>query len=187
MVEPTRVRKIAVVGSRAVGKSTMIVRFVEVHFVESYYPTIENQFSKTIKIRGQEYNVEILDTAGQDEYSIINQKHLIGVDGFMLCYSVTNRSTLDMIQIIYDKILNLSGADKVPAVVVGNKCDLELQRQVSEDEGRALAKELDCGFTETSARLNEHIERAFELLISAIEKQNNPGSTGTDEKGCLIV
>lgn len=186
MVEATRVRKIAVVGSRAVGKSTMIVRFVEEHFVESYYPTIENQFSKMIKIRGQEYNVEILDTAGQDEFSIINQKHLIGVDGFLLCYSVTNRSTLDMVQIIYDKILNFSGADSVPAVIVGNKSDLELQRQVSEAEGKALADELECGFTETSARLNENVGKAFELLIASIEKQNNP-SPAKDEKGCTIM
>lgn len=185
MVEPTRVRKIAVVGSRAVGKSTMIVRFVEEHFVESYYPTIENQFNKTIKIRGQEYNVEILDTAGQDEYSIINQKHLIGVDGFILAYSVTNRSTFDMVSIIYDKILNYSGADSVPAVIVGNKSDLELQRQVSEEDGKALAAELNAGFTETSARLNENIGRAFELLIMAIEKRNNPSKSGED-KGCVI-
>lgn len=179
-------RKIAVVGSRAVGKSTMIVRFVEEHFVESYYPTIENQFNKIVKIRGQEYNVEILDTAGQDEFSIINQKHLIGVDGFLLCYSVTNRSTFDMVPIIYDKILNYSGADSVPAVIVGNKSDLQLQRQVPEESGRALAEELKCGFTETSARLNENIEKAFGLLITAIERKNNPKSA-EDNKSCSVM
>lgn len=186
MPEPTRVRKIAVVGSRAVGKSSMIVQFVEEHFVESYYPTIENQFNKTIKIRGQEYNVEILDTAGQDEFSIINQKHLIGVDGFILAYSVTNRSTFEMVSIIYDKILNYSGADSVPAVIVGNKTDLELQRQVSEEEGRALAEELKCGFTETSARLNEYVSKAFELLVMAIEKKNNP-KAAQEAKGCTVM
>lgn len=186
MVEPTRVRKIAVVGSPGAGKSTMIVRFVEGHFVESYYPTIENQFNKTMKIRGQEYNVEILDTAGQDEFSIINQKHLIGVDGFILAYSVTNRSTFDMIPVIYDKILNYSGADWVPAVIVGNKSDLELQRQVSEDEGKALSQELKVGFTETSSRLNEHIDKAFEILLLMIEKRNNPKSSN-EEKACVVM
>ena len=58
-------RKIAVVGSRSVGKSSLTVRFVEEHFVESYYPTIENTFSKVIKFRNQDYATEIVDTAGQ--------------------------------------------------------------------------------------------------------------------------
>ncbi|KAM9888670.1 hypothetical protein OXX79_012721, partial [Metschnikowia pulcherrima] len=55
-----KARKIAMVGSRSVGKSSMTVRFVEDHFVESYYPTIENQFSKTITYKNQEYAIEIL-------------------------------------------------------------------------------------------------------------------------------
>ncbi|KAL8952627.1 MAG: hypothetical protein Q9222_001466 [Ikaeria aurantiellina] len=58
-------RKIAIVGSRSVGKSSLTVQFVEKHFVESYYPTIENSFSSTIKFRGQEFATEIVDTAGQ--------------------------------------------------------------------------------------------------------------------------
>ena len=54
-----KARKIAVVGSRSVGKSSITVRFVEDHFVESYYPTIENQFSKSIKFNNQDYAIEI--------------------------------------------------------------------------------------------------------------------------------
>merc|ERR1712098_972962 len=65
-------RKIAIVGSRSVGKSSLTVQFVDGHFVESYYPTIENTFSKVIKYKNQEYATEIVDTAGQDEYSILN-------------------------------------------------------------------------------------------------------------------
>ncbi len=91
------------------GKSSVTVQFVEQHFVESYYPTIENQFSKPIKYGGIEYTTEIIDTAGQDEFSIMNQKHLIGVHGYMLVYSVTSKSSFDMIPIIRDKILNATG------------------------------------------------------------------------------
>jgi len=58
-------RKIAIVGSRSVGKSSLTVQFVDGHFVESYYPTIENTFSKVIKYKNQEYATEIVDTAGQ--------------------------------------------------------------------------------------------------------------------------
>lgn len=76
------------------------------HFVESYYPTIENTFSKEIRVKGQEYATEIVDTAGQDEYSILNSKHFIGIHGYMLVYSVASLPSFEMVQVIRDKILN---------------------------------------------------------------------------------
>ncbi|KAJ8101106.1 small GTPase superfamily [Lipomyces tetrasporus] len=171
---PPRPRKIAVVGSRAVGKSSMTVQFVEEHFVESYYPTIENQFSKIIRYKGQDYATEILDTAGQDEFSIMNQKHSIGVHGYVLVYSITSRSSFDMIRVIRDKILNNTGTESIPMVVVGNKSDLGAQRKVETIEGRNLAQEWNCPFVETSARHNANIAKVFELLIGEIEKYQNP-------------
>lgn len=108
-----------------VGKSSLTVRFVEHHFVESYYPTIENTFSRIIKHNGQDYATEIVDTAGQvstshfrdarqrsgaeplqDEYSILNSKHFIGIHGYIIVYSVTSRQSFEMVRTIRDKILN---------------------------------------------------------------------------------
>ncbi|ODQ64053.1 GTP-binding protein rhb1 [Nadsonia fulvescens var. elongata DSM 6958] len=179
-------RKIAVVGTRAVGKSSMTVQYVEDHFVESYYPTIENQFSKVVKYRGHEYDIEILDTAGQDEFSIMNEKHLIGVHGYVLVYSVTSRSSLEMLKIIREKILNQTGTEKFPAVLVGNKSDLHMQRQVEVEEGQEVAKEFGCAFVEASARHNDNVAKAFELLINEIEKTDNPKAEPTGEK-CSIM
>ena len=88
------------------GKSSLAVQFVDGHFVDSYYPTIENTFSKTIRYKGQDYLTEILDTAGQDEYSILNSKHFIGIHGYMLVYSVSSLASFEMVQVIRDKILN---------------------------------------------------------------------------------
>ncbi|KFY11020.1 hypothetical protein V491_07368 [Pseudogymnoascus sp. VKM F-3775] len=65
MPAPPKQRKIAIVGSRSVGKSSLTVQFVDGHFVESYYPTIENTFTKVIKYKGQEFATDIIDTAGQ--------------------------------------------------------------------------------------------------------------------------
>ncbi|KAI0592978.1 hypothetical protein F4775DRAFT_54254 [Biscogniauxia sp. FL1348] len=65
MPPPSKQRKVAIVGSRSVGKSSLAVQFVDGHFVESYYPTIENTFSKVIRCKGQDYATEIVDTAGQ--------------------------------------------------------------------------------------------------------------------------
>lgn len=106
-----------------IGKSSLTVRFVEHHFVESYYPTIENTFSRIIKYNGQDYATEIVDTAGQvcptplrgvpvslthgqDEYSILNSKHFIGIHGYIIVYSVTSRQSFEMVRTIRDKILN---------------------------------------------------------------------------------
>ncbi|RUP06352.1 P-loop containing nucleoside triphosphate hydrolase protein [Jimgerdemannia flammicorona] len=158
MSNPPKVRKIAVLGSRSVGKSSLTIQFCDNHFVDSYYPTIEATFNKVIKYRGQEFATEIIDTAGQvtcrhqvrrfcisihrpspsiytylhvqDEYSIMNSRHAIGIHGYVFVYSITSRSSLEMIKIIRDKILNFTGTDNVPAVLVGNKCDLHIQRWV---------------------------------------------------------
>lgn len=176
MVVPERARKIAIVGASAVGKSTVTVQFTEKRFVDAYYPTIENQFSHKINYNGVEYTTEIIDTAGQDEFSIMSQKVLIGIHGYMLVYSVGSRVSFDLIPIIRDKILNATGTDEMPMILVGNKSDLSdstsQQRQVSTQEGEKLAASLKIPFIETSARANLNIEKAFQLLVSEIEHTN---------------
>jgi hypothetical protein len=90
---------------------------VESHFADTYYPTIENTFTKIIKHRNVEYAAEIIDTAGQDEYSILNSRHAIGIHGYVLTYSIASRSSFEMCSIIRDKILNYTGLDWVPIVL----------------------------------------------------------------------
>lgn len=133
------------------GKSTLVVRFIENVFVDSYYPTIEATFTKIIKHKGKAYSCDIIDTAGQvrlsragvereqegltlyaspvqDEYSILNSKHAIGIHGYVLVYSIASRSSFEMIQTVHDKILNYMGTESVPCAVVGQKSDLHVQR-----------------------------------------------------------
>lgn len=100
----------------------------------------------------------------------------------MLVYSIASRSSFEMISIIRDKILNATGADNLPMVVVGNKTDLESQRQIPIEEGQKLAESFGAAFVETSAKNNQNIDKAFELLISQIDS----GSAENKEKGCII-
>jgi len=187
MPAPPKQRKIAIVGSRSVGKSSLTVRFVDHHFVESYYPTIENTFSRIIKHKGQDFATEIVDTAGQDEYSILNSKHFIGIHGYIIVYSVASRQSFDMVTVIRDKILNHLGAEWVPLVIVGNKSDLAAdQRQVQAEEGQQLAQQFNCGFTEASARLDHNVAKSFDLMIGEIEKSQNPSQPTGDNK-CTIM
>ncbi|WFD28242.1 GTP-binding protein [Malassezia nana] len=174
-------RKIAVLGSRSV------VRFVEDAFVDSYYPTIENVFEKTVKYKGQEYNCDIVDTAGQDEYSILNSKHAIGIHGYVLVYSIASRASFEMIQTVYDKILNYTGTSTIPCVLVGQKSDLHAQRQVPEAEGKALAQSLHCAWVETSARHNANVTKVFELVLAEIEKAAAPGGAEPQPSKCTVM
>ncbi|KAI8896606.1 small GTPase superfamily [Globomyces pollinis-pini] len=185
---PPKVRKIAILGSRAVGKSSVTVQFVENHFAETYYPTIENMFTKIVKYKGEEFAVEIMDTAGQDEFSILNSKHAIGIHGYVLIYSIASRQSFEMCGILRDKILNFTGMDWVPCVLVANKVDLHVQRQVTTQEGEAQAKEWNCSFIETSAKHNQNISRLFEYMLGEIEKVRGEGGASAEKKsnGCII-
>ncbi|KAF4120131.1 Ras-like protein enriched in brain [Geosmithia morbida] len=169
------------------GKSSLAVRFVDGHFVDSYYPTIENTFSKTIRFKGQDYLTEIVDTAGQDEYSILNSKHFIGIHGYILVYAVSSLASFEMVQSIRDKILNHLGTESVPIVIVGNKCDLRPeQRQVSMEDGRKLSDRLQCGWTEASAAYDTNVAKAFELMIAQIEKSQAPGEA-PPKSNCTVM
>ena len=79
------------------------------------------------------------------------------------------------------------GADYVPIIVVGNKADLRPeQRQVSKDDGRALGDAFKCAWTEASARYNENVTKAFELMIGEIEKSQNPAEPAGGSK-CAVM
>ncbi|KAJ3100941.1 GTP-binding protein [Phlyctochytrium planicorne] len=186
MSNPPKVRKIAVLGSRAVGKSSLVIKFVEDHFAETYYPTIENTFTKIVRHKNQDYAAEIIDTAGQDEFSILNSRHALGIHGYVLAYSVASRQSFEMTMVIRDKILNLAGVEWVPIVLVGNKTDLMGQRQVEEEEGKKVAGEWNAAFVETSAKVGTNVSKIFEMMLQQIEKSNGEGD---DKKadGCVIL
>ncbi|TFY68737.1 hypothetical protein EVJ58_g809, partial [Rhodofomes roseus] len=140
-------------------KSSLIIQFIDNQFVESYYPTIESTFSKSINYKGVEYDCDIIDTAGQDEFTILNQKHAIGIHGFVLVYSVTSRKSFEMVRIIYDKIIEFSGQNTIPCIMVGAKMDLQQSktRQVAPQEGEELAQSHHAAWIETSAKTNKNV------------------------------
>ncbi|KAI6035352.1 small GTPase superfamily [Pisolithus orientalis] len=184
----TKKRKIAVLGSRSVGKSSLVVQFIENHFVDSYYPTIENTFSKVVAYKGVEYDCDIIDTAGQDEYSILNSKHAIGIHGYVLVYSIASRRSFDMVKIVYDKIIDFCGKNEIPCVIVGAKSDLQSSRQVQPGEAEELAKTKQAAWVETSAKNNVNVGKVFELCLAEIEKRSPRSQADQPEPGkCIIM
>ncbi|KAL1691729.1 P-loop containing nucleoside triphosphate hydrolase protein [Schizophyllum commune] len=169
-----RRRKIAVMGSRSVGKSSLVGQFIDCRFESSYYPTIENSHQRNLVFDGLEYEVEVLDTAGQDEYSFLNPHHAVGhIHGYVLVYSINSRRSFEMVQTIHDKIADWGIAD-VPCVIAASKVDLRDGRQVDPAEGRSLASTHNAAWIETSAKENVNVGKVFELCLEEIEKRLSP-------------
>jgi len=181
---PAKQRKIAVMGSRSVGKSSLAIQFVQGQFVDSYDPTIENTFTKNLKYKGQEYEVLVVDTAGQDEYSIFPTQYSVDIDGYILVYSIDSEQSFEVVQVIYDKLVDLVGNPNVPLVLVGNKNDLHNDRRISQDTGRKMAGEMKAIFLETCAKDNQCASDIFIKSLMQIEKAE--GSDGEEKKGCII-
>lgn len=154
---------------------------MEKQFNDSYYPTIESTYNKSITHDGITYECEIIDTAGQDEYSLFNHKYAVGIHGYILVYSIASRQSFEMIQALHDKILDFQGVDKVCTVVVGQKCDLGTARQVTTEEGKSTAKKLKASFIETSAKDNKNVQQVFDLLMVEMRQVFNPPPAGKVE------
>uniref|UniRef100_A0A182SET5 Uncharacterized protein n=1 Tax=Anopheles maculatus TaxID=74869 RepID=A0A182SET5_9DIPT len=165
-------RNLAMMGYRSVGKSSLSIQFVEGQFVDSYDPTIENN-----------YEIRLVDTAGQDEYSIFPAQYSMDFHGYVLVYSITSQRSFEVIKIIYEKLLDMMGKAYVPVVLVGNKTDLHQERAVPMEEGRKLADSWKAQFLETSAKQNESVNDVFSLLIAQIERDN--GNT-SEKSSCTI-
>lgn len=116
--------------------------------------------------------LDVLDTAGQEEYSAMREQYMRTGEGFLLVYSITSRQSFEEIQQFEQQILRVKDKDYFPIILVGNKCDLEGDRMVSREEGAALARQFNCGFIETSAKSRVNVDNAFFELVREIRRYN---------------
>ncbi|XP_014163831.1 GTP-binding protein Rheb [Geospiza fortis] len=167
------------------GKSSLTIQFVEGQFVDSYDPTIENTFTKLITVNGQEYHLQLVDTAGQDEYSIFPQTYSIDINGYILVYSVTSIKSFEVIKVIHGKLLDMVGKVQIPIMLVGNKKDLHMERVISYEEGKALAESWNAAFLESSAKENQTAVDVFKRIILEAEKIDGAASQG--KSSCSVM
>lgn len=126
--------KVVVLGGGSVGKSCITMQFINYHFIYEYDPTIEDSYRKQVNIDDEVAVLDILDTAGQEEYSAMRDQYMRLGQGFLLVYSITDRSSFDEMVIFHEKIYKAQDKDmrteKLPITLIGNKSDLESERQV---------------------------------------------------------
>ncbi|CAG8501098.1 5106_t:CDS:2 [Ambispora gerdemannii] len=170
--------KLVVVGGGGVGKSALTIQFIQSHFVDEYDPTIEDSYRKQCVIDEEVALLDVLDTAGQEEYSAMREQYMRTGEGFLLVYSITSRNSFEEISTFHQQILRVKDKDYFPIIVVANKCDLDSERQVAGHEGRELAKHFVCRFIETSAKQRINVDEAFYNLVREIRKYNKEQQYG---------
>eukprot|EP00043_Microstomoeca_roanoka_P017626 m.184713 g.184713 ORF g.184713 m.184713 type:complete len:856 (+) comp16675_c0_seq3:231-2798(+) len=135
-------------------------------------------FSKaSSSLTGDTCILEVLDTAGQEEYSCMRDQYMRNANSFLIVYDITRRSSFEEASLLPAWIQRVRDCDELPIVIVGNKADLETQRQVSLMEGQALANRLGCAFLETSAKTAQNVTQAF---MAAVLSQ-----TGNVKRECI--
>ncbi|CAK7262442.1 RAS1 protein [Sporothrix epigloea] len=164
--------KLVVVGGGGVGKSCLTIQLIQSHFVDEYDPTIEDSYRKQCVIDDEVALLDVLDTAGQEEYSAMREQYMRTGEGFLLVYSITSRQSFEEITTFQQQILRVKDKDYFPMVVVGNKCDLESEREVTRQEGEALARSFGCKFIETSAKSRINVDKAFYDIVREIRRYN---------------
>ena len=158
------------------GKSALTIQLVQRNFVDEYDPTIEDSYRKHTQVDDKVCFLDILDTAGQDEYSVMREQYMEGGEGFLVVYAINNRGSFEDARSFRESILRVKEAETFPMVLVGNKADLTLrQRKISADEGQERATEWGVPFFETSAKTRMNVEEAFHQVVREIRKATGEG------------
>ncbi|XP_041478152.1 ras-related protein M-Ras-like [Lytechinus variegatus] len=165
--------KLVVVGDGGVGKSAITIQFFQKLFVADYDPTIEDSYIQHTEIDGDWCILDVLDTAGQEEFSAMREQYMRTGDGFLLVYSVTDRASYENMKAFHTQILRVKDKDSYPMILVANKVDLVHQRKVTEEEGKNVAAELGhIPYIETSAKdPPKNIDAAFHEVVRVIRRQ----------------
>lgn len=162
--------KLVVVGSGGVGKSCITIQFIQSYFCSDYDPTIEDSYTKRLVIDDVPAKLDILDTAGQEEFSAMREQYMRSGEGFLLVFSVTDYASFEEIYKFHRQILRVKDRDEFPMLMVGNKSDLEAQRVVSIEKAQELSRQLKIPYLECSAKVRINVDQAFTELVRIVRR-----------------
>ena len=152
---------------------------------DSNDPTICENVKTLLNINKKEYELEVLDTDGEEDYPQMIDMWISFGEGFLLVFAINDYESFQQIKPKYDKILKDKKGNKCPILLVGNKCDLEKERKVSYSEAKLLADELKIEYIETSVKTNINCKEAFKIIAENVVKLRT-SETGKRGKSCLI-
>ena len=160
--------KVVLVGDSFVGKTNIMSKYLKNEFHDDSKATVGVEFgSKQFNIDGHTIKAQIWDTAGQERYKAITSAYYKGAKGAFVVYDITRKGSFESVEKWVNDLK--AAADKsLTIILVGNKCDLEDQRQVTKEQGEEKANHLELAFMETSAFSGENLDKAFELMIKQV-------------------
>jgi GTPase KRas protein len=180
--------RLSVIGSGAVGKSAITLQYISNHFVQEYDPTIEDSYRKQVVIDNVSYLLDILDTAGQEEYTCIRHHYMKDSHGFLLVFDITNKISFEDIEKFYKQIQEYKDTNNyIPIILCGNKYDLEINRQITNNEGIALANIYKCKYIEVSAKTRYNLELVWSELVREIVKSCQVKKTNKKLTKCTYL
>jgi len=194
--ENNKVLHICMLGSGAVGKSALTLQFIQGQFIADYDPTIEDAYRKHISVDHNTLLLDVLDTAGQEDFIALRTSWMRSKDGFVLAFSIVDRKSFVDCQQFYDQLCEVYEENVPPFVLVGNKADLDpnaqtqsnnstnndsnkksqnnqsnakYQREISFEEANETARKWNAiRYIETSAKTGYHVQDMFGGLVREI-------------------
>ena len=178
--------KILILGDSGVGKSSLFLRYTKNEFNQDMRSTIGVEFGlKFLKIENFQLKIQIWDTAGMERYRSITNAYYKGAKGVIIVYDICRKKSFENVDNWIEDFKSKADEDAV-ILLIGNKSDLNEQREVSIEEAEIKAQKNKYGFMETSAKDNNNVEKAFETLfeeIVKIYKDKNEGNIDNNGYG----
>ncbi|XP_038148359.1 RAB3D, member RAS oncogene family, a [Cyprinodon tularosa] len=180
--------KVLIIGNSSVGKTSFLFRYADDSFTSAFVSTVGIDFKvKTIYRNDKRVKLQIWDTAGQERYRTITTAYYRGAMGFLLMFDITSQESFCAVQDWATQIKTYSW-DSAQVVLVGNKLDLEDDRQVPKEDAQRVATELGFQFFEASAKDNINVKQVFDKLVDLIcekmnESVNGDASQAVNQKG----
>ena len=177
--------KVVLVGDSGVGKTNIMSKYLKNQFREDSKATVGVEFgSKQFTVENHQIKAQIWDTAGQERYKAITSAYYKGAKGAFVVYDITRKNTFETVNKWVSDI-SAAADKKITLILIGNKNDLEDQRQVTKEMGEEKAKELGLAFMETSACSGENLDKAFQLMINEIYKKSKEDIIGEGEENIV--
>ena len=178
--------KYVIIGDSGVGKSNILLRYINGTFSDEFKATVGVEFgAKNIEINNRIYRIQIWDTAGQENFRSIARAYYKNSVCACIVYDIANRSSFNSVQSWIDDCTKQT-PKSILLLLIGNKSDLNDQREVQYEEGAEFAKRRNMIFLETSAKNGNNISDIFEKSVKFIDKNIQENKYDLDNENCGI-
>ena len=182
-IKRTVVIPLMLLGDGQVGKTSLTLNLTKNQFDDSLLTTIgKESHIYQVNLHGHDIKMKIWDTAGQERFKSMSVGVIKTVDGLVLVYSIAKKETFQNLDSWINQLNNLVDLSTKPVIIVGNKCDLASEREVTYEEGKEYAKKHGFNFYETSAKTGENVKTAFDDIFEQLYKLNEEEIMGQNAK-----